>query len=86
MHGHLCPLTASRRLSIARPDDHPYCPRMNGLALQPAWTPRQRVLAAVTPVGPRLLLAGSLITPSAADDFSPDSKDATKITRKEIAR
>jgi hypothetical protein len=52
---------------------------MNRLALQPAWTARQRVLAAVTPVGPLLLLAGSLITPSAADDFSPDSKDATKI-------
>jgi hypothetical protein len=43
------------------------------------WTSRQRVLAASTPIGPVLLLAGSLIAPAAADDFSPDATKATHI-------
>jgi hypothetical protein len=43
------------------------------------WTARQRVLAAITPIGPVLLVAGSLITPAAADDFSPDATKATLI-------
>lgn len=43
------------------------------------WTARQRVLAAITPIGPVLLLAGSLIAPAAADDFSPDATKATPI-------
>lgn len=43
------------------------------------WTARQRVLAAITPIGPVLLLAGSLIAPAAADDFSPDAPKANPI-------
>ena len=43
------------------------------------WTARQRILAAITPIGPVLLLAGSLVVPAAADDFSPDAPKATPI-------
>ena len=44
-----------------------------------SWTGRQRLLALLTPIGPLLCLAGTLVAPAAADDFSHKPAQAKAI-------
>lgn len=52
---------------------------MNKIAVRQSWSGRQRLLARLTPIGPILLLAGAIVAPVAADDFSRDPKTVGRI-------
>lgn len=52
---------------------------MSAIALNRSWTGRQRLLAVMTPIGPLLCLAGTLVAPAAADDFSHKPAQAQAI-------
>jgi hypothetical protein len=52
---------------------------MSATAFYRSWTGRQRLLALLTPIGPLLCLAGTLVAPPAADDFSHKPAQAGAI-------